>query len=81
MYTKFNQNYRGSRPYRGKVMPFPVDFCKFMYHEYTKPNQNYRGSRPYLGKVILYAMDTQNLTEITIFNMDTQNLTEIIEVS
>ena len=53
----------------------------FMYHEYTKPNQNYRGSRPYLGKVILYAMDTQNLTEITIFNMDTQNLTEIIEVS
>ena len=48
-----------------------------MYHEYTKPNQNYRGSRPYLGKVILYAMDTQNLTEITIFNMDTQNLTEI----
>ena len=48
-----------------------------MYHKYTKPNQIYRGSRPYRGKVILYAMDTQNLTEITIFNMDTQNLTEI----
>ena len=68
MYTKFNQNYRGSRPYRGKVIPFPVDFCKFMYHEYTNPNQIYRVP----SKVIPFPVD--------LCTMNTQNLTKTIEV-